>query len=200
MFHLKIENPDTFFTTSDVHFSHYNICRYCKRPFETREEMNKSLIENWNSVVPEDGIVVCCGDFMLPHDTGFKEYKKLVKQLNGTIYLTRGNHDRIEIGDHCLDGESNPKMIVSDMLMIGIDGVEVFAQHYPCLAFNGDYQIFGHIHTLADGKVYGPDAEMQDKIRWNQYDVGVDQNGYKPISWNELKNIFKKRKEDYENK
>lgn len=162
--------------------------------------MNKSLIENWNSVVPEDGIVVCCGDFMLPHNTGFKEYKKFAKQLNGTIYLTRGNHDRIEIGEHYLDGETTPKMIVSDMLMINIDGIEVFAQHYPCLAFNGDYQIFGHIHTLFDGIVYGPDVRMQDKISWNQYDVGVDQNGYKPLSWDQLKNIFEKRKTNYENK
>lgn len=198
MFHLKIDNLDKFFMTSDVHMNHYNICRYCNRPFETREEMNKTLIENWNSVVPEDGIVVCCGDLMLPHKTGFKEYVNIVKQLNGTIYLTRGNHDRIELGEHCLDGETNPKMIVNDTMMIDIDGVEVYAQHYPCLAFNGDYQIFGHIHTLFDGTVGGVDSDVPNRLRWNQYDVGVDQNGYKPISWKQLKDILKKRKENYE--
>ena len=62
--------------------------------------MDNTLIENWNSVVPEDGIVVCCGDFMLPHKNDFKEYEKYLKKLNGTVYLTAGNHDRIENGEY----------------------------------------------------------------------------------------------------
>ena len=69
--------------------------------------MDRTLIENWNSVVPEDGIVICCGDFMLPHNTGFKEYAKYMKQLNGTIYMTKGNHDRIDVGEYYLEDEIN---------------------------------------------------------------------------------------------
>lgn len=194
MFYLTVENPDKFFMTSDCHYNHMNICRYCNRPFETRKEMNNVLISNWNSVIPEDGIVVCCGDFMLPNKSGFKEYEKIVKQLNGTIYLTRGNHDRIPVGEYCLEGESTPKMIVNDLMMIEIDDVEVYAQHYPCLAFNGDYQIFGHIHTCKDGTVAAIDSDVPDRLRWNQYDVGVDQNNYIPLSWEQLKSIFEKRK------
>lgn len=191
MFHLKIDNPGIFFATSDTHFDHYNICRYCNRPFASREEMNSTLIENWNSVVPEDGIVVHCGDFTMPHKTGFKEYERIVRHLNGTIYLVRGNHDRIDLGQYSIGDKI--KMIVHDMMKIRVDGVDVFAQHYPCLAFNGDYQVFGHIHTLSDGSINGIDGGVPGKLKWNQYDVGVDQNGYTPVSWEQLKRIFEKR-------
>lgn len=44
--------------------------------------MNDALIANWNAVVPEDSIVVHCGDFMLPHKIGDKEYKKVWEKLN----------------------------------------------------------------------------------------------------------------------
>lgn len=181
MYTLKVEDPDKLFLTSDSHLGHFNICKYCKRPFQSRSEMDKTLIQNWNSVVPKDGIVVHCGDFMLPHDCDVKEYQKYVKQLNGTIYLTRGNHDRINLGTYELDGV--PKLIVNDMMMVYVDGAKIFCQHYPAAAFNGDMHAYGHIHTLADGTCYGIDGDVAKVMRSNTYDVGVDQNGYKPISY-----------------
>lgn len=160
--------------------------------------MDRTLIENWNSVVPEDGIVICCGDFMLPHNTGFKEYAKYMKQLNGTIYMTKGNHDRIDVGEYYLEDEIKSKLIVNDMMFINVDNKKIFAQHYPCIAFNGDYQVYGHVHTLSDGTVNGEDNDVVWKVRWNQYDVGVDQNGYKPVSYKELMKIFDKRRKKNE--
>ena len=181
MYTLQIEDPDKLFFTSDTHWSHFNICKYCHRPFQSRSEMDQTLIKNWNEVVPEDGIVVHCGDFMLPHDIGTKEYEKFWKKLNfKTLLHLRGNHDRIECGDYEFEGKT---IIVRDMAMILVDNVKIFAQHYPCAAFNGDYHVYGHIHTLSDGTCYGIDGDVTKKMRSNTYDVGVDQNGYKPISY-----------------
>ena len=146
--------------------------------------MDEGLITNWNKVVPEDGIVIHCGDFMLPHKTGYKEYSKYVSRLNGTIYLTRGNHDRIDLGNY------DDKLIVNDCLYIQVEKTLIYAQHYPCLAFKGDIQVFGHLHTLSDGMVHGLDSDVVSKLKFNQYDVGVDQNNYIPISYNQLINII----------
>lgn len=188
MYTLNIEDPDKLFLTSDSHLGHYNICKYCHRPFQSRSEMDQTLIKNWNAVVPEDGIVVHCGDFMLPHNEDIKEYNKYLNQLHGRVLLLRGNHDRAS-----LDWVSDKLIAVRDQAMIVVDGVKIFAQHYPCAAFNGDYHVYGHIHTLADGTCYGIDSDVTKMMRKNTYDVGVDQNGYTPVSYWQLCDIFRKK-------
>lgn len=188
MYTLNIEDPDKLFFCSDSHFGHYNICKYCHRPFQSRSEMDQTLIKNWNSVVPEDGIVIHCGDFMLPHNADIKEYNKYLNQLHGRVLLLRGNHDLAS-----LDWVSDKLIAVRDQAMIVVDGVKIFAQHYPCAAFNGDYHVYGHIHTLADGSCYGIDGDVTKVMRKNTYDVGVDQNNYTPVSYWQLCDIFRKK-------
>lgn len=192
MYKIEIDNPDKLFFTSDTHFGHFNIAKYCRRPFESRKEMDSELIKNWNDVVPEDGIVVHCGDFMLPHKDGYEEYAKYVNQLNGTIYLSRGNHDRVPVGIY-----DAGKVIVMDMFDVRVDGIKMLACHYPVMAYPTDFQVFGHIHTLSDGTCYGIDGDVNKKLKPTQYDVGVDQNGYKPISYWELCDILRNRAKKY---
>ena len=188
MYTLNIEDPDKLFLTSDSHLGHFHICKYCHRPFQSRSDMDQTLIKNWNAVVPEDGIVVHCGDFMLPHNEDIKEYNKYLNQLHGRVLLLRGNHDRAS-----LDWVSDKLIAVRDQAMIVVDGVKIFAQHYPCAAFTGDYHVYGHIHTLADGTCYGIDGDVTKMMRKNTYDVGVDQNGYTPVSYWQLCDIFRKK-------
>ena len=47
-----------YFFTSDSHFHHANIIKYCNRPFSSVEEMNQVMIERWNEVVKPDDVVV----------------------------------------------------------------------------------------------------------------------------------------------
>ena len=188
-FTLKVADADKLYMTSDSHWGHFNICKYCHRPFTSRKEMDDTLISNWNSVVPEDGIVVHCGDFMLPHKTGDKEYKKIWDKLNfKTLVLCRGNHDRIDCGTY---NYGDRTVIVVDIAMIEVEGIEIMACHCPKLAYPADFQIFGHIHTLSDGTCYGIDGDVVDRLRATQYDVGADQNGYTPISYWQLVDIFR---------
>ena len=191
MFTLEVLDADKLYFSSDSHFHHRNICNYCNRPFDNRKEMDDALIANWNSVVPEDGIVVHCGDFMLPHKTGDKEYKKIWDKLNfKTLILCRGNHDRIECGTYVYGDKT---VIVVDIAMIEVEGIKIMACHYPMLSYPADFQVFGHIHTLSDGTCYGIDGDVNDRLRKTQYDVGADQNGYTPISYWQLVDIFRNK-------
>ena len=196
-FTLKIEDTGKLYFTSDSHFSHFKICKYCQRPFDSRQQMNNALIANWNSVVPEDGIVVHCGDFMLPHKMGDVEYKKIWDKLNfRTLILCRGNHDRIDCGTYVYGDKT---VVVVDNAKVEVDGIEIIASHCPWTAYPADYQVFGHIHTLSNGTCNGVDNDVNYRLRETQYDVGVDQNGYTPVSYNQLMDIFRNKENQKNN-
>lgn len=57
---------------SDTHFEYENVIKYCKRPFNNTEEINETLISNWNSVVSDD-IIYHLGDFCLSDKTSIKK-------------------------------------------------------------------------------------------------------------------------------
>lgn len=52
----KFDGSKVFFT-SDTHFYHGNIIRFCNRPFEDVEMMNETIISNWNNTVGLDDTV-----------------------------------------------------------------------------------------------------------------------------------------------
>lgn len=43
---IKIKETSNLFLTSDSHFNHANIIKFCNRPFDSVEEMNETLISN----------------------------------------------------------------------------------------------------------------------------------------------------------
>ena len=50
---FKFDGSRVFFT-SDTHFNHVNIIRYCHRPFKDVDEMNEAMIANWDNTVGND--------------------------------------------------------------------------------------------------------------------------------------------------
>jgi len=78
------------FITSDTHFHHANIIKYCNRPFSSVAEMDETLIQNWNKVVKQQDKVYHLGDVYFPQK---EKSDWLFSRLNGTKVLILGNHD-----------------------------------------------------------------------------------------------------------
>jgi calcineurin-like phosphoesterase family protein len=58
---INIDHQRIWFA-SDYHFCHANVIKYDGRPFNNVEEMNQTLIDNWNEVVGDDDVVFYLGD------------------------------------------------------------------------------------------------------------------------------------------
>ena len=189
IFYFSTKDQNLFFT-SDTHFWHENILKFCNRPFSSIEEMNDTIINNWNSVVKENDIVFHLGDFCF---CGSDKFKELIEKLNGRIYLILGNHDWKTIKQwHATKFEG-----VYQQMSIKIDGRKIYLNHFPFLCYAGTYyrledavwQLFGHVHS-SDKNKNGLDNQRLSMLFPTQYDVGVDNNNYTPVSFEEVKKII----------
>jgi calcineurin-like phosphoesterase family protein len=186
-FDLKIEDGKNVFLTSDSHFFHENIIHFSHRPFNNVDEMNSVMIDNWNSKVPPDGLVFHLGDFAWG---GYPKWREIREQLNGEIILIEGNHDRKNL-------TSTGKLLFSDVVQqmrICIENRPVWLNHFPFLCYSGTYrdfkglefQAYGHVHSGHYAGNSGKDSNRLSVCFPTQYDVGVDNNEFAPISWHEL--------------
>ena len=186
-------NKDKIYFISDTHFHHSNIIEMCSRPWGDIKTHDNSLIQNWNNTVSKDGIVFLAGDVALTSRIDY--ITELIEQLNGFIYLIPGNHDI----QNRFDREIIMKLFAGfyDTLSITVDDedqpnghVNFFISHYPHLFWQrGSYHLHGHVHS-------GPNSTANEKVPFHfmRYDIGVDNNNYKPISYYELMAIFEQYK------
>lgn len=188
-----ITSKQNIFFTSDLHFNHNNIIKYCHRPFVDVNEMNETLIKNWNTVVAPNDIVFCLGDFMFGNINRFWEFRS---RLNGKIYLIHGNHDW-ELMDKGNIEEGFE--IITSQLRITVDGQTIYLSHFPFLTFDGVYkekpfwQLFGHVHSNKDHPYTSADSSRLNYLLPCQYDVGVDNNNYFPVSFEQVKKIIQEQ-------
>lgn len=82
----------TRYLISDLHLGHANVIDYCARPFSTVEEMNQTLIANWNETVNDADIVFFLGD--LDRFADGDQLRSCLDRLNGRIVFIEGNHDK----------------------------------------------------------------------------------------------------------
>lgn len=192
----------TIFFTSDTHFGHKNIIEYCGRPWDSVEEMNEGLVENWNKTVAPNDIVYVLGDVCMGK---IDDSLKYVKRLNGKKRLRPGNHDRCWVGnDKTHDKNGMPWVLRYGAVGLPVTTERLFRtendvflmDHFP---YEGDHTdedryseyrpkdeglwlLHGHVH---DEWVFRPVERM--------INVGIDVWNYRPVAIEtlvELKNHY----------
>jgi calcineurin-like phosphoesterase family protein len=178
--------------TSDTHFGHRNVIKYCNRPYSKPildsqnrpvlddkgqpkvfldvARMDEDMIRYWNERVDPDDDVYHAGDFAMAH--GAEE--KYLERLNGRKHFVWGNHDNVEIRLSSLWQSSEPYM------EIRLDGKMICIFHYASMVWNkshhGSIMLYGHSHGSLK------EAECDQRT-----DIGADCWGLKPASWEDVK-------------
>lgn len=192
----KIDIPaEKIFFTSDMHFGHEGIIIFANRPFDSAEKMDQTLIRNWNQTVPEDGLTFVLGDI---GNTDKKPVMEKLNKLNGQKILIRGNHD------HIYKEEALRTVFeeIHDLLYIRIFANRasryqyIALCHYPMLdwqnSFRGAWQLFGHLHTREIIEF----EYFKTRLFPKQYDVGVDNNDFRPVSFYTIEKLISEQKND----
>lgn len=158
------------FYLSDLHLGQGGILRY-RKEFQTIQEHDETIIENWNSVVNKRDVVWVLGDAGDPH---------LYARLHGTKYLVSGNHDIIRNPSRHALYFAKVTGAVTD---IGIKDFRVIATHipvHPQEAARWNFNVHGHTHRKP---IMLPGTTEQD-LRY--VSVCCEPNGYTPVPRKEL--------------
>lgn len=164
---------------SDTHFFHKNIIGYANRPFEPTPEgiqqMNQTIINNWNACVKKEDTLMHLGDVAL--NCSKAELKELLSKLNGHKYLILGNHDMRETEQWWRD------VGFEEVFSFPIIYKKWYILSHEPLFLNEKIpyiNIHGHIH--------------QHTMSGPYINASVEQTNFYPLSW---KDIERKVKEGF---
>lgn len=183
--------------TSDTHYGHANIIKYCRRPYADVDHMNVDLVHRACMRVGPDDDLWHLGDVALGT---LDSSLPTLARIPADVTLVAGNHDRC----HPSNGRRGERFIeiyrercrLRDLILTNTrlrlsNGVEVQASHFPYAetslddrdraekftpwrpAYDGSWLLCGHVHE-----------------KWRQHgkmiNVGVDAWGGRPVSEDEL--------------
>lgn len=164
--------------TSDLHFYHNNVIMHANRPFSSVEEMDDTLIFNWNQSVKANDEIYILGDVTMK---GALYAAEVLQKLNGRKYLIKGNHDRFT------DQEAFDKSLFEWIKVyheLSYKSQRFVLFHYPIEEWNhffrGAIHLHGHQHNHKDYNY----QNRQKGLR--RFDVGVDANDMLPVSIEEI--------------
>jgi calcineurin-like phosphoesterase family protein len=170
------------FFTADEHYGHDNynggIISMCNRPYANLDEMREDFIARHNAkVLPgmKDAVTVHLGD-MFWRKLSTDECAGIVYRLNGGHVYINGNHEEV-----FNRSDSNRLRVmfqdIAEVKLLKVGKTLVWLSHYAHRVWpkshNGSYHVYGHTHGVLPG-------------HRRSMDVGVDANGYAPVSFDEL--------------
>jgi calcineurin-like phosphoesterase family protein len=175
-------NTHNIFLIADTHFDHNNILSFKRddgsplRTFNSCQEMNETMIQNWNKVVKTTDTVWHLGDL------GFGEhmFTYILPRLNGQNNLLLGNHDKSPIVMY----QKHFKKIHA-CAKLG----KLLLTHYPIARSSIEFSVKANIHGHIHDKIVHQQDGSPDPLYLN---VGVERISYTPISIEDVRNIVGK--------
>jgi calcineurin-like phosphoesterase family protein len=184
-------NVSNIFLTSDSHFGHVGVTKFLApngvdklRPWDTIEEMDEALIENWNKVVRPQDKVYHLGDVVIN-----RRALPTLARLNGTKILIKGNHDVFRLEEYTpyfkdVRGSGELAGYVLTHIPIHPQSLE---------RWKGNFHGHLHAHSVL---MQDPGEYAKCIIKNPSYlCVSVEQTNFTPISLEEAKKRMKEQNE-----
>lgn len=170
------------YLTADPHFGHKQIIKHVNRPFKNVQQMEKTIIDNYNAVVKEDDEAWFIGDFTMFGPDRRHYIERILSLLNGQKHLVFGNHDRFKPFTY-LDMGFTSAHTYFPMTIKGIDFVLCHDPAvYDFVKNTEGVLICGHIHG------WFQHCLPQHRI----INVGVDVWDFKPVSIDQIFELLSK--------
>lgn len=173
---------DNVYITSDLHFYHKNIIKYCpkfRKDFQTLEEMNEHILSQIDEL-PAGSILINNGDLYLNSSKSFEDIKPIIDRMksnNKELWIIMGNHDR-EMARYMKHAPSKASREI--LYKLGFDRVYEFPilieekyllSHEPVYLHPNSniINVYGHTHDLAvDEDYFNRDCEnwaMMERVK-----------------------------------
>ena len=170
------------FFTSDTHFGHLNIIQHSHRPFSSVEEMDATMIKNWNEKVSNNDVMFFLGDFS--YRSSEEKANEILSRLHGKKILVYGNHDEDFVYKQKHSKfRSFWNLITPRLDLTVLNGEEkqlIILHHYAQRVWNkshyDSWHLYGHSHNHL--------PEVPENL---SFDIGVDGHEYRPWSYGEVK-------------
>lgn len=140
------------YLTSDFHFNHDREFIYKPRGFNSVDEMNNTIITNYNNLITPEDEVYILGDLMLGGPDKINEGLEMIRALNGKLHLVRGNHDTAK---RWATYATLPNVVEQqNAIYLDYHKYHFYMSHYPALTANLEKEslhqctlnLFGHVH------------------------------------------------------
>ena len=159
--------------TADPHFGHANIIKYCKRPYDTVEEMDAKILAAWNERFKPGDRLFILGDFCGQRRSAevIRGYLDRIALKRGAVMLIGGNHDNKQ-GCRKVFGDNYRHHEYYTYTHPGTKQKIVLC-HYAMRVWNGSHRgvwhLYGHSHgNLEDDPFsYSFDCGVDGKIIWS---------------------------------
>jgi calcineurin-like phosphoesterase family protein len=157
------------YITSDLHFGHTNIMKFCPvsraRFRNDVAYMNEAMVKEWNEIVEPDDLVYILGDVaFLPA----QKAAEFMRRCNGRKILVQGNHDRKTLNDPVFRGCFEE---IHHYLDINYAGTKVCMFHYPIAEWDQMHRGSVHFH----GHLHGGESGLE---KFRARDMGMDATGF----------------------
>lgn len=164
--------------SADWHLDHANVIKYDNRPFKNVEEMNKTIIDNYNNIVKPNDNFYFLGDFCF----NIRNAEAHLEKLNGNLFFIRGNHDKKDM----IRLYQKYGTYLGEQKKIKVQGQEIVLNHYGMRVWDkshhGTWALYGHSH-----------GSLPDDPNSLSMDVGCMLFDYKPLEFAQIKEIMSKK-------